>query len=80
MDNPNSGKSSLYSFEEIQCRNEIRKIMDAPEPDFNKGKNLIFKLAKLKYSHIYSITIDRTSKPLTIKNVTGGKTDGGVAI
>lgn len=31
-------------------------------------------------SYIYSITIDRTSKPLTIKNVTGGKTDGDVAI
>ena len=51
LDNRNSRKSSSYSFEEIQCRNELRKIMDSPEPDFNKGKNLIFKLAKLKYSH-----------------------------
>ena len=49
LDNRNSGKSSSYSFEEIQCRNELRKIMDSPEPDFNKGKNLIFKLAKLKF-------------------------------
>lgn len=31
-------------------------------------------------SYIYSITIDRTSKPLTIKNVTDGKTDGDVTI
>ena len=31
-------------------------------------------------SYIYSITIDRTSKPLTIKNVTSGKTDGDVVI
>ena len=31
-------------------------------------------------TYIYSITIDRTSKPLTIKNVTGGKTDGDATI
>lgn len=61
LDNPNSGKSSSYSFEEIQCRNELRKIMDAPEPDFNKGRNLIFKLAKLKYSHCKE-QVDDTSK------------------
>lgn len=30
--------------------------------------------------YIYSITIDRTSKPLTVKNVTGGKTDSDVEI
>lgn len=31
-------------------------------------------------TYIYSITIDRTNKPLTIKNVMEGKTDGDVAI
>ena len=31
-------------------------------------------------SYIYSITIDRTSKPLTVKNVTDGKTDSDVTI
>ena len=61
LDNRNSGKSSSYNFEEIQCRNELRKIMDSPEPDFNKGKNLIFKLAKLKYSHCKE-QVDDTSK------------------
>ena len=31
-------------------------------------------------SYIYSITIDRTSKPLIVKNVTGGKTDSDATI
>lgn len=59
LDSRNSGKNSSYSFEEIQCRNELRKIMDSPEPDFNKGKKLIFKLAKLKYNH-YKEHVDDT--------------------
>ena len=61
LENQSLCEHGLHSFEEIQCRNELRKIMDSPEPDFNKGKNLIFKLAKLKYSHCKE-QVDDTSK------------------
>ena len=61
LDNQISGKRGVCCFEEVQCRNELRKIMDSPQPDFNKGKNFIFKLAKLKYDY-YKEYVDDASK------------------
>lgn len=42
-------KSKLQNFETIQCRNELRKIMDSANPDFKAGKEIIFQLAKLNF-------------------------------